>query len=599
MRYVMENIKGIKRTGYCAEYDIRDINKKVVLMGWVNRSRNLGSIIFCDLRDRTGLVQVVFRHEKNEVLFRKAENIKAEYVIAVVGTVSEREDKNPNIKTGDIEIEVDELRILSESAVPVIDITENTATNELLRLKYRFLDLRKPKQQQYLFMRNKIAKCARDFYSENGFIEVETPVLTRSTPEGARDYLVPSRVNQGKFYALPQSPQLLKQLLMISGFDRYYQIVKCFRDEDLRANRQPEFTQIDLEMSFVDVDDVISVNEKFIQNLFKETLNVELKIPFLRMTYEEAMNRFGSDKPDVRFGMELTDISDIVKQSDFKVFTDACSNNGSVKGINAKGCANFSRKDIDKLVEFVKDYKAKGIAWLKVGKDKEITGSITKFFTVEQLETIADAFNGEENDLILIIADKNQTVYDSLGALRIEIAKRLNLIDNNRYEFLWVTEFPQFEFNEEDNRYYAKHHPFTAPMDEDLEFLHTDPAKVRAKAYDIVLNGEEIGGGSIRIHDSDFQEEMLGVLGFTKDKAEESFGFLLNALRFGTPPHGGMAYGLDRLVMSITKTDNIRDVIAFPKIQSGACPLTDAPNVVDNKQLDELGICLKEKKNED
>lgn len=595
----MENIKGIKRTGYCAEYDIRDINKKVVLMGWVNRSRNLGSIIFCDLRDRTGIIQVVFRHEKNEILFRKAESIKAEYVIAVVGTVSEREDKNPNVKTGDIEIEVDELRILSESAVPVIDITENTATNELLRLKYRFLDLRKPKQQQYLFMRNKIAKCARDFYSENGFIEVETPVLTRSTPEGARDYLVPSRVNHGKFYALPQSPQLLKQLLMISGFDRYYQIVKCFRDEDLRANRQPEFTQIDLEMSFVDVDDVISVNEKFIQNLFKETLNVELKIPFLRMTYEEAMNRFGSDKPDVRFGMELTDISDIVKQSDFKVFTDACSNNGSVKGINAKGCANFSRKDIDKLVEFVKDYKAKGIAWLKVGKDKEITGSITKFFTVEQLETIADAFNGEENDLILIIADKNQTVYDSLGALRIEIAKRLNLIDNNRYEFLWVTEFPQFEFNEEDNRYYAKHHPFTAPMDEDLEFLHTDPAKVRAKAYDIVLNGEEIGGGSIRIHDSDFQEEMLGVLGFTKDKAEESFGFLLNALKFGTPPHGGMAYGLDRLVMSITKTDNIRDVIAFPKIQSGACPLTDAPNVVDNKQLDELGICLKEKKNED
>lgn len=595
----MENIKGIKRTGYCTEYDSKDINKKVVLMGWVNRSRNLGSIIFCDLRDRTGLIQIVFRHEKNEILFKKAENIKAEYVIAVVGTVSEREDKNPNMKTGDIEIEVDELRILSESAVPVIDITENTATNELLRLKYRFLDLRKPKQQQYLLMRNKIAKCARDFYSENGFIEVETPVLTRSTPEGARDYLVPSRVNQGKFYALPQSPQLLKQLLMISGFDRYYQIVKCFRDEDLRANRQPEFTQIDLEMSFVDVDDVISVNEKFIQNLFKETLNVELKIPFSRMTYEEAMNRFGSDKPDVRFGMELTDISDIVKQSDFKVFNDACSNNGSVKGINAKGCANFSRKDIDKLVEFVKDYKAKGIAWLKVGKDKEITGSITKFFTVEQLETIVDAFNGEENDLILIIADKNQTVYDSLGALRIEIAKRLNLLDNNRYEFLWVTEFPQFEFNAEDNRYYAKHHPFTAPMDEDLEYLHTEPAKVRAKAYDIVLNGEEIGGGSIRIHDSGFQEEMLGVLGFTKEKAEESFGFLLNALKFGTPPHGGMAYGLDRLVMSITKTDNIRDVIAFPKIQSGACPLTDAPNVVDNKQLDELGICLKEKKNND
>ncbi len=591
----MENIKGIKRSGYCAEYDIKDINKKVVLMGWVNRSRNLGSIIFCDLRDRTGIIQVVFRHENNEMLFKKAESLKCEYVIAVVGTINEREDKNPSMKTGDIEIEATELRILSESAVPVIDITENTSTNELLRLKYRFLDLRKPRQQQYLFMRNKIAKIARDFYSDNGFIEVETPVLTRSTPEGARDYLVPSRVNQGTFYALPQSPQLLKQLLMISGFDRYYQIVKCFRDEDLRANRQPEFTQIDLEMSFVDVDDVISVNETFIKKLFKETLNVELQTPFSRMSYDEAMNRFGSDKPDLRFGMEFVNISHLVNECEFKVFTDACANSGSVRGFNAIGCADFSRKEIDKLVEFVKEYKAKGIAWLKVGAGNEITGSITKFFNQEQLIKITAAFNAKENDLILIIADKNQIVFDALGALRVEIGKRLNLLDNNKYEFLWVTEFPLFEYSDEDKRFYAKHHPFTSPMDEDLEFLHKEPGKVRAKAYDIVLNGEEIGGGSIRIHDSKFQEEMLNILGFSNEKAEESFGFLLNALKFGTPPHGGMAYGLDRLVMSITKTDNIRDVIAFPKIQSGACPLTDAPNSVDTKQLDELGICLKEK----
>ncbi len=594
----MENLKGITRSGYCAEYDIKDIYKKVTLMGWVNRSRNLGSIIFCDLRDRTGLIQVVFRHEKDEILFKKAEGLRAEYVIAVIGTVNEREDKNPGIKTGDIEIEAIELRILSESAVPVIDTTENTATNELLRLKYRFLDLRKPKQQQYLFMRNRIAKIARDYYSDNGFIEVETPVLTRSTPEGARDYLVPSRVNQGTFYALPQSPQLLKQLLMISGFDRYYQIVKCFRDEDLRANRQPEFTQIDLEMSFVDVDDVISVNESFIKKLFWETLNIELKTPFPRMTYNESMNRYGSDKPDLRFNMELVDISDLVINCDFKMFTDVCENNGSVRGINAKGCSDFSRKDIDKLTEMMKDYKAKGIAWLKIGKNMEISGSIVKFFSTDQLNAIVKAFHAEENDLILLIADKNQVVYDSLGALRIEVAKKLNLLDNNRYEFLWVTEFPLFEYNEEDERFYAKHHPFTAPMDEDLDYLQKDPGKVRAKAYDIVLNGEEIGGGSIRIHDSKFQEEMLNILGFSNEKAEESFGFLLNALRFGAPPHGGMAYGLDRLVMSITKTDNIRDVIAFPKIQSGACPLTDAPNSVDIKQLDELGICLKERRNE-
>ena len=521
----MENIKGLKRTGYCAEYDIKDINKKVVLMGWVNRSRNLGSIIFCDLRDRTGLIQVVFRHESNKNLFVKAENLKAEYVIAVVGIICEREDKNPNIKTGDIEVEVSELRILSESAVPVIDITENTSTNELLRLKYRFLDLRKPKLQQYLFMRNKIAKCARDFYSENGFIEVETPVLTRSTPEGARDYLVPSRVNQGTFYALPQSPQLLKQLLMISGFDKYYQIVKCFRDEDLRANRQPEFTQIDLEMSFVDIDDVISINEKFIKKLFKDTLDIELDIPFLRMTYEEAMNRFGSDKPDLRFGMELVDISNLVSSCDFKVFSDACSNNGSVRGINAKGCASFSRKDIDKLIEFVKDYKAKGIAWLKIGTGNEITGSISKYFNQEQLKEIAHVFNAEENDLIMLIADKNQIVYNALGALRIEIAKELNLLDSNKYNFLWVTEFPLLEYNEEDKRFYAKHHPFTSPMDEDLNILYSDSGSVRAKAYDIVLNGEEIGGGSIRINDSNFQHEMLNILGFSKEKAEESFGF--------------------------------------------------------------------------
>lgn len=594
----METIKDLKRSGYCANYDIKDIGLEVVLMGWVNRSRNLGSMIFCDLRDRTGLMQVVFRHEKNQVLFDKACLLKNEYCIAIKGEIREREDKNPNIPTGDIEIEAIELRILAESDVPPIDMAENTSTNELLRLKYRYLDLRKPKQQNYLIMRDKIAKFARNFYSDNGFIEIETPVLTRSTPEGARDYLVPSRVNPGKFYALPQSPQLLKQLLMISGFDKYYQIVKCFRDEDLRANRQPEFTQIDLEMSFIDIDDIIQVNEQFLKKLFKETLDIDLVTPFRRMPYVEAMNRYGSDKPDLRFSIELKDISELVKDCEFKVFKDACSLGGSVRGINAKGCASFSRKDIDKLTEFSKDYKAKGIAWLKLGTDMEISGSILKFFNEEQIREILSEFNAEENDLILIIADKNSIVFDALGALRVEIAKRLGLLDNNKFEFLWITEFPLFEYNDEDERYYAKHHPFTSPMEEDFEYLKTDPGRVRAKAYDIVLNGEELGGGSIRIHDSAFQEEMLNILGFTKQKAEESFGFLLNALKYGTPPHGGMAYGLDRLVMSITKTDNIRDVIAFPKIQSGACPLTEAPNLVDKKQLDELGIILMKRNNE-
>ena len=590
----MDTIKSFKRSGYCTQFNISDIGKEVILMGWVNKSRNLGSLIFADLRDRTGIIQIVFRHEINQDLFEKATLLKSEYVIAIKGEIKEREDKNPQIPTGDIEVEVKELRILSESSTPPIDMADNTSTNELLRLKYRYLDLRKSKQQQYLFMRSNISKIARDFFANNGFVEVETPVLTRSTPEGARDYLVPSRVNPNKFYALPQSPQLLKQLLMMSGFDRYYQIVKCFRDEDLRANRQPEFTQIDLEMSFVDIDDVIEINEAFIKELFKNTLNIDLITPFRRMTYEEAMSRFGSDKPDLRFSMELKDISSKVENCDFKVFSDACKN-GSVRGINAKGCGGFSRKEIDKLTDFVKDFGAKGLAWLKVSDTLEISGSITKFFNEEQLTEIQKIFDAKANDLLLFIADKNQVVFDSLGALRVEIAKRLNLTDNSKYEFLWVTEFPLLEFSEEDDRYYAKHHPFTSFMEEDYDFLQTQPDKVRAKAYDIVLNGEEIGGGSIRIHDSKLQEEMLEILGFTKEKAEESFGFLLNALKYGAPPHGGIAYGLDRLVMSITKTENIRDVIAFPKIQSGACPLTDAPNTVDIKQLDELNIYLKEK----
>ncbi|MFA7672843.1 MAG: aspartate--tRNA ligase [Clostridia bacterium] len=592
----MENIKGLKRSGYCADYTMKDIGNELTLMGWVNRSRNLGSLIFCDLRDRSGIMQIVYRGEKNEDLFKKASDVKCEYCIAVKGILNEREDKNPNIKTGDVELEVNELRILSESLTPPIDMADNTSTSELLRLKYRFLDLRKPKQQEYIMLRSRIAKCTRDFYNENGFIEIETPVLTRSTPEGARDYLVPSRVNPGNFYALPQSPQLLKQLLMISGFDRYYQIVKCFRDEDLRANRQPEFTQIDLEMSFVDISDVIETNERFLKKLFKEILNADISIPFNRMTYDEAMNRFGCDKPDIRFGMELNDISELVKNCDFKVFTDSCSRSSSVRGINAKGCGFYSRKEIDKLVEFVKDYGAKGLAWIKISENNEVSSSINKFFNEEKLRKIIDAFDGKANDLILIVADKNKVVFDSLGALRKELARRMNLVKSDDYRFLWVIEFPLFEWNEEDERYYAVHHPFTSPMDEDIQYIESDPGRVRAKAYDIVLNGEEIGGGSIRIHDTDFQEKMLEVLGFTKENAQASFGFLLNALKYGAPPHGGMAYGLDRLTMSLGRTDNIRDVIAFPKIQSGACPLTDAPNTVDEKQLNELGIALKDAK---
>jgi len=596
LRQRMENIKGLKRSGYCADYTMKDIGNELTLMGWVNRSRNLGSLIFCDLRDRSGIMQIVYRGEKNEDLFKKASDVKCEYCIAVKGILNEREDKNPNIKTGDVELEVNELRILSESLTPPIDMADNTSTSELLRLKYRFLDLRKPKQQEYIMLRSRIAKCTRDFYNENGFIEIETPVLTRSTPEGARDYLVPSRVNPGNFYALPQSPQLLKQLLMISGFDRYYQIVKCFRDEDLRANRQPEFTQIDLEMSFVDISDVIETNERFLKKLFKEILNADISIPFNRMTYDEAMNRFGCDKPDIRFGMELNDISELVKNCDFKVFTDSCSRSSSVRGINAKGCGFYSRKEIDKLVEFVKDYGAKGLAWIKISENNEVSSSINKFFNEEKLRKIIDAFDGKANDLILIVADKNKVVFDSLGALRKELARRMNLVKSDDYRFLWVIEFPLFEWNEEDERYYAVHHPFTSPMDEDIQYIESDPGRVRAKAYDIVLNGEEIGGGSIRIHDTDFQEKMLEVLGFTKENAQASFGFLLNALKYGAPPHGGMAYGLDRLTMSLGRTDNIRDVIAFPKIQSGACPLTDAPNTVDEKQLNELGIALKDAK---
>lgn len=595
----MQSNKGFNRSGYCADFNMDNIGQTIKVMGWVNRSRNLGSLIFCDLRDRSGILQLVFRQEKNEELYNKALELKNEYVISVVGRVNEREDKNPNIPTGDIEIECEELKILSKSDVPPIDMAENTPTKELLRLQYRYLDLRKPSQQKYLLKRNEITSIVHNFFNDNGFIEVETPILTRSTPEGARDFLVPSRVNKGKFYALPQSPQLLKQLLMISGLDRYYQIVKCFRDEDLRANRQPEFTQIDLEMSFVEIDDIIEVNERFLKSLFKKTLDLDIEIPFRRMPYNEAMDRFGSDKPDMRFSMELKDLSDILNDTDFQVFNGALESKGLIRGINAKGAENLSRKDIDKLTDFVKDYGAKGLAWFKITEDG-VSGSIAKFLSEKHVELLKERLDGESGDLILIIADKNNVVFDSLGALRVEMGKRLDLIDKDKYEFLWVTEFPLLEYDEEDQRYYAKHHPFTAPMDEDIEFLESDPGRVRAKAYDIVLNGTEMGGGSIRIHDSDFQERILKALGFTKEAAEESFGFLLKALKYGTPPHGGMAYGLDRLVMSITNTENIRDVIAFPKIQSGICPVTDAPNLVDPAQLEDLHIALiKKEENND
>ncbi len=588
-----ESMKGLKRTHRCTEVSEANINAgKVTVMGWVQKRRNLGSLIFIDLRDRTGLLQIVFDvNDIGEEGFQKAETLRSEFVIAVTGDVTMRGGAfNENLKTGTIEVRATELRILSEAMTPPFPIEENTLTKEELRLQYRYLDLRRPDLQRNLMMRSKVVTLVRNFMAEEGFLEIETPMLTKSTPEGARDYLVPSRVHPGSFYALPQSPQIFKQLLMCSGYDRYIQIARCFRDEDLRADRQPEFTQIDMELSFVDVDDVIDVNERLLAKVFKEVLDVDVALPIQRMTWQEAMDRFGSDKPDVRFGMELKDVSDIVKGCGFGVFTGALENGGSVRGINAEGQGAMPRKKIDALVEFAKGYGAKGLAYMAVNEDGTYKSSFSKFMTEEELKALADAMDAKPGDLLLFAADKNKIVYNVLGALRLEIANQLGILKKDDFKFLWITEFPLLEYDEEENRYVAMHHPFTMPMEEDLPLLDTDPGKVRAKAYDIVLNGTEIGGGSVRIHQDDIQEKMFAALGFTKEAAYEQFGFLLNAFKYGVPPHAGLAYGLDRLVMLMAGEDSIRDVIAFPKVKDASCMMTQAPGEVDKKQLDELCI---------
>ena len=591
-----ESMRGLKRTCRCAELSEKNIGQEVTVMGWVQKTRNTGGLIFVDLRDRSGLLQINFQEEKlGQELFDKAYKLRSEFVIAVVGTVVAREGGiNKNLPTGAIEVVATQLRVLSEAQTPPFPIEENIKTKEELRLKYRYLDLRRPDLQRNLIMRSKIATLTRQFLADEGFLEIETPMLNKSTPEGARDYLVPSRVHPGCFYALPQSPQLFKQLLMCSGYDRYFQLARCFRDEDLRADRQPEFTQIDMELSFVDEDDVMDVNERLLQKLFKEILDVDIELPIQRMTWQEAMDRFGSDKPDLRFGMELTDVSDVVKGCGFGVFTGALENGGSVRGINAKGQGGMPRKKIDALVKFAKDFGAKGLAYLCINEDGTYKSSFAKFMTEDELHALVEKMDGQPGDLLLFAADKNKVVYDVLGNLRLELARQLELLDKNEYRFLWVTEFPQFEYSEEEQRYVAMHHPFTMPMEEDLELLETEPGKVRARAYDIVLNGTEIGGGSIRIHQDDIQERMFEALGFTKESAYEQFGFLMNAFKYGVPPHAGLAYGLDRLVMLMAKQDSIRDVIAFPKVKDASCLMTEAPSRVDDKQLEELCIGITE-----
>ena len=596
-----ESMKGLKRSHRCTELSEKNIGETVTVMGWAAKRRNLGSLIFVDLRDRSGILQIVF--DENDVKaegFAKAETIRSEYVIAVEGKVEKRGGAvNENLATGKIEIRATSLRILSESLTPPFPIEDGVTVKDELRLKYRYLDLRRPHIQNNLILRSKVTTLVRSFMAEEGFLEIETPILTKSTPEGARDYLVPSRIHPGNFYALPQSPQLFKQLLMCSGYDRYLQIAKCFRDEDLRADRQPEFTQIDMELSFVDIDDVIDVNERLLAKLWKEILGVEIKTPFKRMTWQEAMDRFGSDKPDTRFGFELKDISDVVKDCGFSVFTSALENGGSVRGINANGQGSMPRKKIDALVEFAKGYGAKGLAYLAINEDGTYKSSFAKFMTEEELAAIVERMEGKPGDLLLFAADKNKIVYAVLGALRCEIADKLGLLDKDTYNFLWITEFPLFEYSDEEERYVAMHHPFTMPMEEDLDLVETDPGKARAKAYDIVLNGTELGGGSVRIHQDDIQEMMFRALGFTTEEAYEKFGFLLNAFKYGVPPHAGLAFGLDRLIMHMAKEDNIRDVIAFPKVKDASCLLTDAPNVVDQKQLDELYIASTYKEDKD
>ena len=586
-----ETMKGLKRTHRCAELSSVNTGEKVTVMGWVQKNRNKGGIVFVDLRDRSGILQIVFEGEDKAELIEKAAKLRSEFVIAVVGNVEARSGAvNENLATGEIEIRAEELRILSESETPPFPIEENSKTKEELRLKYRYLDLRRPDLQRNLMMRSKVATLTRQFLSDEGFLEIETPVLGKSTPEGARDYLVPSRIHPGSFYGLPQSPQLFKQLLMCSGYDRYFQIAKCFRDEDLRADRQPEFTQIDMELSFVDVDDVIDVNERLLAKLFKEVLDVEVALPIPRMTWQEAMDRYGSDKPDTRFGMELTDVTDTVKDCEFVVFKGAIENGGTVRGINAKGQGGMPRKKIDKLVDFAKDFGAKGLAYVALQTDGTVKSSFAKFMTEEQMQNLIQAMAGEPGDLLLFAADKNKVVWDVLGNLRLEIAKQMEILNKDEYKFVWVTEFPLLEWSDEQNRYMAMHHPFTMPMEEDLKYIDDDPGRVRAKAYDIVLNGNEIGGGSVRIFQNDIQEKMFEVLGFTKEQAYEQFGFLLDAFKYGVPPHAGLAYGLDRMVMLMAKEDSIRDVMAFPKVKDASCLMTEAPSEVDDKQLEELGL---------
>ncbi len=594
-----ESMKGLKRTCRCAELSEQNIGDTVTVMGWVQKQRNKGGIIFVDLRDRSGILQLIF--EESEIGsegFAKAEKLRSEFVVAVTGEVTARSGAvNDKLATGKIEVRAKAIRVLSESETPPFPIEADSKTKEDIRLKYRYLDLRRPDLQRNLIMRSRVATLIRQFLADEGFLEIETPMLTKSTPEGARDYLVPSRVHPGNFYALPQSPQLFKQLLMCSGYDRYFQIARCFRDEDLRADRQPEFTQVDMELSFVDEDDVMDVNERLLQKIFKEVLDVDVELPIQRMTWQEAMDRFGSDKPDLRFGMELHDVSEVVKGCGFGVFTGALENGGSVRGINAKGQGAMPRKKIDALVKFAKDFGAKGLAYLCINEDGTYKSSFAKFMTEEELDALVKAMDGEAGDLLLFAADKNKIVWDVLGNLRLEIARNLDLLDKNVYKFLWVTEFPEFEYSEEQGRYVAMHHPFTMPMEEDIPLLKTNPEKVRARAYDIVLNGTELGGGSIRIHQDDVQETMFEELGFTKEKANEQFGFLINAFKYGVPPHAGLAYGLDRLIMLMAKQDSIRDVIAFPKVKDASCLMTDAPNAVDDKQLQEL--CLDVVKNEE
>ena len=595
-----ESMKGLKRSHRCAELSSANIGETVTVMGWVQKSRNKGGIIFVDLRDRSGLLQIIFEgSDIGEEGFEKASKLRSEFVIAVVGKLEARSGAvNENLATGQVEVRATELRILSEAETPPFPIEEESKTKEELRLKHRYLDLRRPDLQRNLIMRSKVATLTRQFLADEGFLEIETPMLTKSTPEGARDYLVPSRVHPGNFYALPQSPQIFKQLLMVSGYDRYFQLAKCFRDEDLRADRQPEFTQIDMELSFVDVDDVIDVNERLLQKVFKEVIGVDVALPIQRMTWKEAMDRFGSDKPDTRFGMELKDVSEVVKGCGFAVFTGALENGGSVRGINANGQGEMPRKKIDALVEFAKGFGAKGLAYLAINADGTYKSSFAKFMTEEELNALVEAMDGKPGDLLLFAADKNKVVYDVLGNLRLELARQLDLLKKDQFNFLWVTEFPLLEYSEEEGRYTAMHHPFTMPMEEDLALLDSEPGKVRAKAYDIVLNGTEIGGGSVRIFQNNVQEKMFEVLGFSKEDAYDRFGFLLNAFKYGVPPHAGLAYGLDRMVMLMAGEDSIRDVIAFPKVKDASCLMTEAPNVVDEKQLVELGIEISESEEE-